>query len=905
MKKAIVAIVLVGLLGAAAFFGWKFYSKVKVENIEALDAIPDNAAFILKFSEAIDFLQHELNSEESILIPLHNVSAVQRFASETDSLIRDMETTVPALYSYISGAELYYSVHMTGHNKFNALWTFQLAPPVDAEALQSSLQSLGTLQERDFEGERIWELTLSANGAKLHITHKGNILCISTRAVLTEKVVYTLNAEKHSTSDPLYQKLQKAEGQESRVSCFVNYTFFYRFIAQYGDPQYRELLRSVSELAQLAVFDVEQSPSLISMSGFSIASDTVPVVINSLQDCEPGTFDAASILPANLAGFFYFGAKDYKVYLEGMRSANWQLGNPQQNEKVNALLEQPVDDYFHPWMRDELIVAYGKSSPEKLAENTFAFMKVTDIKEATQALSELSATLYEKAGQQPDTFFYRTYQITHIPQAYLLSGLFGELFEPLRNTYFVALDQHIVFGNSVGALQNYLNDYMVGKSLAGNPHFKSVVENISNEAHLMCYLDVSVYQRLWSDYLAPEAVQLLEDMKLPLRAYGAFVFEVLAGANASYTNLLLGAAADEFQEEEAGWQAALDAKVAWGPHEVKNHQSGQTDVLVADVQNFLYRIDHRGQIAWKIPLIGKPLGNITSIDYYNNNKYQYLFNTQKFIYLLDINGNKVENYPVKLPKSATAGLSLISYEGSDKVRILLPLDDNKVYNFQLDGTETKGWMYPGLGAPVHQPVQYFSLDGKDILLIADTSGNVMYANRKGENRINTRLGFTNNTGSDFYQVMDGGENKLLTTDPLGRVIMINFKGEVSKLTLDEFSPTHQFRYFDYDLDGVKDYVFVDYQKIRVYKANRELLLSADLDFVPAPDGIRLQNAADSVLCMLKNSQNGQLGFLSLNTHYAPSESYVSKGNYFFSKATNAERLRLLTVNENVISNYLL
>jgi len=81
---------------------------------------------------------------------------------------------------------------------------------------------------------------------------------------------------------------------------------------------------------------------------------------------------------------------------------------------------------------------------------------------------------------------------------------------------------------------------------------------------------------------------------------------------------------------------------------------------------------------------------------------------------------------VKLPKAATAGMSFIDY-GSRKYRLLVPLQDNKVHNFQIDGSATKGWKFPSMSNNINKAVQYFRMGNKDVLVISDSVGNVIYA----------------------------------------------------------------------------------------------------------------------------------------------------------------------------------
>lgn len=903
MKKIIISVLVIAVVGTAIFFALKFYNKVKIQQIEALDIIPENAAFILKVHQPTLFTDNYLTEEESAVSSLNQMLCVQYFKYQIDSLLNELEVNESSLFAHLSEAELYYSIHMNGIDKFNGLFTFSLKPPVDKETLLAAMESLGSIKSKSFEGVDIYMLT--RDGVNYSFIQEGNLLLFSQAPVLIEKVVYTLNARQDKGTNGILHRLKEIEGKDNELTYYLNYPYFYRYLAKFGDPIFRDKLKTIGDIAQYAVMDLTVLDNLVSLNGFSLASDSSNTFVNALQGVKAGSFQASKVLPYNTAGFFFFGAKNYKSFMDNLSSTSWRFKDAKELESLNQMLKSPIEDYFYPWMTDELVVSYSKGSYEQINENTYAFFKVTDIKEATQSLQTLSEEICAADNKLVDTASYRSYFINHISSSYLIPNLFGDLFKGIVQPYYVALEDYIVFGNSKKALKDYLNEYMVGRCLENHPQYKELAPNISNDAHFLCYSDLGAYHSIWSYFLSVDMVKKIEDSEFPYKTMGTFLFEILVDNEGSYTNVILSKSTENAQEESIGWQTALDGDVAWGPYEVKNHLSGQMDVMAVDVHNFLYRIDHRGKISWKIPLIGKPIGEIRTVDYYQNSKLQTLFNTEKFLYLLDVNGNKVENYPIQLPMKATAGLNIIRYEGSEKIRVCLPLADNKVYNYTLEGEQTQGWKYPALESPIQQEVQYIHLSGKDILLVADTSGNVMYANRRGENRIKTKLGFTNSRETGFYKIDHKGESKMLTTDPLGRVVMVNFNGEVSKTLLDEFTAKHRFSFMDFDGDGEKDFLYLDYQMIKVFNQKKEKIFEKELSFQPHAGSAIFTQLSDSVFCVLKDKESSQLHFINLKGDVIKNEAYTSTGNYFIKKATKNEKLRLITVNRNVISNFIL
>ena len=150
----------------------------------------------------------------------------------------------------------------------------------------------------------------------------------------------------------------------------------------------------------------------------------------------------------------------------------------------------------------------------------------------------------------------------------------------------------------------------------------------------------------------------------------------------------------------------------------------------------------------------KIISKIHIIDYYANKKYQFLFNTKNHIYILDRNGNFIENYPVKLPAKATCGISVFDYNDNCNYRIFVACNDKQVYLYQKDGQINKDWKITQTKDYVKTPIQYFSYENKDYIVFADNL-NIYILNRKGEVRINPKTNYQKEFEYDISSLNKG------------------------------------------------------------------------------------------------------------------------------------------------------
>ena len=116
-------------------------------------------------------------------------------------------------------------------------------------------------------------------------------------------------------------------------------------------------------------------------------------------------------------------------------------------------------------------------------------------------------------------------------------------------------------------------------------------------------------------------------------------------------------------------------------------------ILVQDKSKNLIALNTLGEKVWSKKISGKIIGKISYIDFYKNNKFQALFNTNNKLYLIDRNGEFVDGFPLKLPATTSIQHSLIDYDKNKKYRIMISGNDNIIYNLDKKGRNVTGWKY--------------------------------------------------------------------------------------------------------------------------------------------------------------------------------------------------------------------
>jgi len=895
--KILLYILLVLGVGAGLYFSYGLYKKAKDEPIDALYLIPENAAIVFT-STNYTSLKSEVLDKSEIWASLIKDNNLQMWLQEFDSLYNNI---VMSIGDKPINVKSYYSIHFSGNNKFKGLLSFSFNKNLDSKEITNLLSKYGTVSSRDFEGKSIIGLKSKLLKEKVYLVFQHGNLSISNNSQLIEKLILeSLNIKEAKKKN--ISKMLRIAGKDSKASLFINYRYLYRLISSYASKDYMNNVKQISALSSYSVLDLNSSPNHFSLNGFSFDTDSTNGRLTGYSQYDAPNIEIFNHIPSQTSFVYYQGVNKMNEYMEKQSSSDYSVEDERSIKLYKADLMIDVRDYFYPWIKNELAFCLLKEKANKNESEAFAIMNTYDSKESSQTLGKLMKIASEYKEVDIDTIDYRTYKINYIPLPYLLSNIFGDMFSPIQNTYYSIIGDYVVFASKVSVIKKYIDNILINKTLAKREGFSDFYDNISPEANVMLYANMHAFDKVFKNFVSSNTIGYLQESAMKISDFGDACIQFVSGEDGVYTAVNINKTELNEEEEAVSWQVALDHDFVNGPYVVYNHKTKKNDIIVFDNHNMMYRISNAGEIMWAIPVAELPLGKVQSIDFYKNGKYQVVYNSEKYVYMLDLNGNRVEDYPKPIIPNATAAMTIVDYDRNKNYRIIVPLADGVIHNYKSGGEETKGWKNPRMTNLVNNSVQYFKLGSKDFLLITDTAGNVVFCNRKGEARIEAKLAFTNNSKTAFYKL----GNNLVTTDRLGRLISIDDKGMVQKFLLRDFSKNHYFTLIDVDNDGRKEFVFYDNNEIFIYNQKHELLwsklLEINVENMFTPFNVLLE---DSTTFMMYDMDNQQFVSAGNNGVFVAKDEFSASKNYKIYKTTNKENLRLISAKGRVVSNYLL
>ena len=178
-------------------------------------------------------------------------------------------------------------------------------------------------------------------------------------------------------------------------------------------------------------------------------------------------------------------------------------------------------------------------------------------------------------------------------------------------------------------------------------------------------------------------------------------------------------------------------------------------------------------------LSGKIIGNIEQVDIYKNGRQQMIFRTTEKLYLLDRNGNQVNqlSFPINSSPSEIP-ISIFDYEKNRNYRFLITID-NQINMYDSNGKIVSGFRPPLFESRIIRSPVHIRINGKDYIVIQLEDGSLKILDRRGRDRIivNDKIQYSGNSIFSYLE-------HFTTTDKFGNLIKIDTKGNLIKENLN-------------------------------------------------------------------------------------------------------------------------
>ena len=691
---------------------------------------------------------------------------------------------------------------------------------------------------RKYAGYELTELRKDGTTQPIFYIKHDQYVIASFSSLLIEDVVRGL-ANKQLASFINFKKGTNAQG-----SLYVNFgqlSQLLRAFVSHGQADTFHVALSNFSLASHLNLKLTQHHLLLSGSAKDQGASS-QYFTHTLVGQTAGALLLAPYLPQNTAilqHFTFSDAEQLCAEFQQYRSSS-RVSIPPEIKNSNL----PTDTLYS-LLQGEIghcVLASRHDQPEE----QLVFIKVKNTQTFIEALegANLLTLSSSQAMYQPT---HKTYKLT---KAYFDYWLPGQLFPKFDAKYITQIDDYIILANSLVGLQTWHVQYLQGKTWTHTPQQNTWLDNALDRAQFSLFIDL---QKVWPQVLhvlKPAWQQTFKTHADALQKFRHISFQLLHEQNEGcYISILLNhkeqSPPNEYQpqqvieesQQDASSTKALcastlfqtEAPIINRPWLVKSHRSKGHHILLQDALYQLYFIDPTGKLLWKKSLEGPISTDLLEVDYYNNNKTQYLFATDNQVHLIDYYGHSIGKYPHPLHLSQQPiYLNVVDYNHNKDYRFLIATAQGDIYLKDKHYRPLPAWNPRALGQGFVDTPSHIRVQGKDYFLALQKNGSLQALNRQGKDypgfpvELNTPV----HNPLLVHKGKTAEDTTLIVLTDIGQYISLNLAGHIQKVVhLDRSEDTSRFILCSNHVKDHDTYVIIrhDTDKIAVLDKARNLL----------------------------------------------------------------------------------
>ena len=833
MRKFLVISGILIFMAAAGYMGFKYYMKINAKPIiqtfstqqnPAFKAVPLKCPLIIEIKNTIGFC-NELESNQPIITELKGIPEINELFSKV-SRFNEFAGSHSEIQNLIKDKSVIISVNPSGKNQLTCLYLVQMNNQNESSSatgiVSSDLGSEYTITPKIYDNTTIY----NARSAELNFfyTCVNDIFMVSEDFILLEQSIRQTNSLNLLNTNE-FTELYKTIKENAFVNIFINHYTISQLLAKFVSPEIRQTVGQLNSYSNWSELDFWLKPSGVEMNGYSMTKDSSDNYLNIFKNQAAQKMTIEKAIPANASYFVALNLKNTNSYLDQFETYIKANGNYypremdlmefQKKTKTDALhlIKEIVGTQFAG-----VYTNINKSNPE---QNRFFVAEILDESVAKEkigkAVSEFIRLSQNEVDKHPTKFTIdtkNTFNIFRLPISNMAQSLFGKAFSGINGNYFVLYRKYLIWGDNLPGMKSYLQSLVSENTLANDSIYKDYSKNGQPKANFYVYAKVRKVFRLKDVLLKPELSSNLSTNEEVIHKFSTFSWQLSVSGNMIKNTINLKYDPNLKEEPQAIWQVKLDAPLAQTPKFVINHKDlANKEMIVCDKDNNVYLINKEGSILWEMNVPDAIVSEIQQIDIFQNQKFQYMFNTKTQLYVVDRLGNKVGKFPIVLKSMASNGVAIAQYGQNKEFRFFVAGEDKMIYVYDIFGKLIPKWNFKGAEGMITKPIHHYDIEGKDYIVFSDEQ-NTYFLDRQGKSREIQTTPFPHSNNPMNY--LSDGNARLITTDPKGNIYIQDFTGQTEVKEVGKFGPGHHFSAEDIDGDGSPEYLFADNKKLTVF-----------------------------------------------------------------------------------------
>ncbi|MDO1447786.1 DUF3352 domain-containing protein [Rhodocytophaga aerolata] len=739
MKKYTYHILFVSLLLLIwGIFGYRYWKKNYAAN--SWELVPASAVLVLESTNPLTLWKEWQKTTQSgihTLPDIHTLLTNVYSLAEYDGDIQE----------FFSDKQILTSLHVTTRNNFD--YVFYL--PIKSDKEQQTITELieeyrnsprSKIRTRTFQEHQITEVSLPSARLTFSFFFHHNHLIGSYTPFLIEDVIRNIDQSVALQKNTWSKIKESYPAPTGSLQVYVQASALPRLFHVFTDEPFNPSLSLLQEYAQSSSLVYKANDQEIRLDGLSMLSQKEKALhfLSVFKNQQPQPLSCLNLIPNHTAALLHWGFHDPKKLAFSLQ--NYWAANDAQTVKAQEKLRTHYHispSAFTQWMGNEIALAFLENThytPEKLL-----FIQAQDIALAQQSVGKITSTINAADETTPYAESFAGIPIREIALPDFPAAMLGPSFSGFSQCFYAPVENYIVFAESVQSLKKLLHEIESDNVWATSAKKKNLLKKAAANDNVGIFMASARIWPLLHSYATPAWKKSMQTYASGLKNIAYVSLQMRYEEEEAFqTNILLQLeeklpAGQEQNKFLVNATSTIDHSLQTPPYIVRNHADKSREILAQDINNQLYLIDKSGKKLWKKPLPATIVSDIRQIDYFANNKLQYLFATPSAIYAIDRKGNMVSGFPVRLPDTVRIHtLATLDYDNSHDYRFLASDRKGDLYLYSKEGKLLDGWNPLRLpyGYGLSSAASHIRIQGKDYILVPQANGIIHVLNRKGK-----------------------------------------------------------------------------------------------------------------------------------------------------------------------------
>ncbi|WP_139855934.1 hypothetical protein [Aequorivita sinensis] len=634
-----------------------------------MDFVPENAAVVFKIS---NFENLQADIENSALLSKFENTEIYSYFTKKDKILKNLHPTSQSLLSInkINDSVSAYTFITKHTDKL-----FQLD-----SVKNKSVETL-TLDKKSFQRVSIDENTAYSTiiDSVLVVSSSQqiiqDILNGKTEGDATFKKVFNLPSSNDFTA------LLRGKKEAINDSTKINFTSW-------------------------SALDINFSSENFTATGISMATDTIPQLLNIFEGQIPQQNDVALLIPSDAKSALSFTFNDAESIQEKIRHYKGDTKPIQTTGIFGSVSEAGIIE---------------------LKQESAIFIKSIDALLTSDALARFVTS---KSS-------FREVEIKSFSEPKLFRETFSPLINSEKANYVFQLDNFFVFTESEISAQQIISDYQNNNTLKNTSYFENTIVDLSTASSLLVLkLQGDLSESLSLFFENDNTFKKISFEKFPLAAIQFSYDRNFAHVTLSCKEVG-GNVKKSSEKVSEKFNVKLENTILNAPKLVKT-KNGESKIVVQDITNKLYFISESGKILWSKNLDSAILGEVEEVSI-SGNKH-IAFTTKSAFYLLDRNGKDSKSFPIKFKDEVTQPLSVFDYDNNGNYRFVV-IQDKEVLMYDKNAKLVTGFGFKKAKSSIVQSPIHIRMGSKDYIVIAEENGSLNILSRVGKSRVSVSKKF--------------------------------------------------------------------------------------------------------------------------------------------------------------------